>query len=131
MSEFIIKGKFLRQCGVDLEYAGKGRTTEQSSEANITNILGEVTTRTRIVFSRVNLKTSFNKIWKDSVDKNPKENSNNIRYKFADTTRKFHFFQSTTHLANTCPKRGKINGIGIEKEPDVEKYFNEENSDDK
>ncbi|MBW0511307.1 hypothetical protein O181_051022 [Austropuccinia psidii MF-1] len=42
-------------------------------------------------------------------------------------------FQSTTHLANTCPKRGKINEIDIEKEPDVEKDDNiiEENSEDK
>ncbi|MBW0514820.1 hypothetical protein O181_054535 [Austropuccinia psidii MF-1] len=40
--------------------------------------------------------------------------------------------QSTTHLANTCPKRGKINEIDIETEPDVEKDNNiEENSDDK
>ncbi|MBW0564665.1 hypothetical protein O181_104380 [Austropuccinia psidii MF-1] len=108
MSEFMIHRKILRQCGE------------------------EVTTRTKIGSSRVNLKARFNTPWKDSVDKNPKENSNNVKYKPADIIRKCHICQSTTHLANTCPKRGKINEIDIEKEPDVEKDNNiEENSDDK
>ncbi|MBW0557477.1 hypothetical protein O181_097192 [Austropuccinia psidii MF-1] len=106
-------------------------TTEQSSEEDIINILEEVTIRTKIGSSRVNLKTRFNTPWKDSVDKNPKESSN-TKYKSADTVRKCHICQSTTHLANTCPKRGKINEIDIEKEPDVEKDdIVEDNSDDK
>ncbi|MBW0573759.1 hypothetical protein O181_113474 [Austropuccinia psidii MF-1] len=132
MSEFMIHRKILRQCGGDLEHAVKSRTTEQSSAEDIINILEEVTTRTKIGSSRVNLKTRFNTPWKDSVDKNPKENSNNANYKSADTIRKCHICQSTTHLANTCPKRGKINEIDIEKEPDVEKdEIIEDNSDDK
>ncbi|MBW0508029.1 hypothetical protein O181_047744 [Austropuccinia psidii MF-1] len=121
MSEFIIHRKILRQCGGDLEHAVQSRTTEQSSAEDIMNILEEVTTRTRISSSRVNLKTRFNTSWKDSVDKNTKENSNNIKFKSSDIIRKCHICQSTTHLANTCPKRGKINEIDIEKEPDVEK----------
>ncbi|MBW0554173.1 hypothetical protein O181_093888 [Austropuccinia psidii MF-1] len=129
MSEFMIHRNILRQCGGDLEHAIKSRTTEQSSAEDIINILEEVTTRTKIGSSRVNLKTRFNTPWQDSVDKNPKENSNN-KYKSADTVRKCHICQSTTHLANTCPKRGKINEIDIEKEPDVEKDdIIEENSD--
>ncbi|MBW0591586.1 hypothetical protein O181_131301, partial [Austropuccinia psidii MF-1] len=132
MSEFMIHRKILRQCGCHLEHAVKSRTTEQSSAEDIINILEEVTTRTKIGSSRVNLKARFNTPWKDSVDKNPKENSNNVKYKPADIIRKCHICQSTTHLANTCPKRGKINEIDIEKEPDVEKDNNiEENSDDK
>ncbi|MBW0524584.1 hypothetical protein O181_064299 [Austropuccinia psidii MF-1] len=133
MSEFMIHRKILRQCGGDLEHAVKSRTTEQSSAEDVINILEEVTTITRIVSNRVNLKTRFNTPWKDSVDKNPKENSNNVEYKSADIIRKCHICQSTTHLANTCPKRGKINEIDIEKEPDVEKDDNiiEENSDNK
>ncbi|MBW0587175.1 hypothetical protein O181_126890, partial [Austropuccinia psidii MF-1] len=131
MSEFMIHRKILRQCGGDLEHAVKSRTTEQSSAEDIINILEEVTTRTKIGSSRVNLKTRFNTPWKDSVDKNPKENSNN-EYKSAHTVRKCHICQSTTHLANTCPKRGKINEIDIEKEPDVEKDdIIEDNSYDK
>ncbi|MBW0537526.1 hypothetical protein O181_077241 [Austropuccinia psidii MF-1] len=122
----------LRRCGGDLEHAVKSRTTEQSSAKDIINILEEVTNRTRIVSSRVNLKTRFNKPWKDSVDRNPKENTNNVKHKSEDIIRKFHICQSTTHLANTCPKRGKINEIDIEKEPDVEKEDDiiEENPDD-
>ncbi|MBW0531940.1 hypothetical protein O181_071655 [Austropuccinia psidii MF-1] len=120
MSDFMIHRKILIQCGGDLENDVKSRTTEQSSAEDIMNILEEVTTRTKIGSNRVNLKTRLNTSWKDSVDKSPKENSNN-KYKSADTVRKLHIFQSTTHLANTCPKRGKINEINIEKEPDVEK----------
>ncbi|MBW0570457.1 hypothetical protein O181_110172 [Austropuccinia psidii MF-1] len=132
MSEFMIHRKILRQCGGDLENAIKSRTTEQSSADDIINILEEVTTRTRIVSGRVNLKTRFNTPRNDSVDKNPKENYNNIKYKSADVMRKCHILQSTTNLANTCPKKGKINEIYIEKEPDVEKdEVHEDNSDDK
>ncbi|MBW0550977.1 hypothetical protein O181_090692 [Austropuccinia psidii MF-1] len=129
----MIHRKILRQCGGDLEHAVKSRTTEQSSAEDIINILGEVTTRTRIGSSRVNLKTRFNTSWKDSVEINSKENSNNVKYKSSDIIRKCHICWSTTHLANTCPKRGKINEIDIKKEPDVEKEDNiiEDNSDDK
>ncbi|MBW0479494.1 hypothetical protein O181_019209 [Austropuccinia psidii MF-1] len=121
MSEFMIHRKILRQCVGYLEYAVKRKTTEQYSAEDIINILEEVTTRTRICSSRVNLKTRFNTPWKDSVDKNPKENLNNIKYKSADVIRKCHICQSTTHLVNACPKRGEINEIDIEKEPYVEK----------
>ncbi|MBW0489708.1 hypothetical protein O181_029423 [Austropuccinia psidii MF-1] len=109
MSEFMILRKILRQFGE------------------------EATTRTRIGFRRVNLKTRFNTPWKDSVDKNPKINHNNMKYKSADIIIKCHSWQSTTHLANKCPKRGKINEIDIEKEPDVERDDNiiEENSHDR
>ncbi|MBW0579229.1 hypothetical protein O181_118944 [Austropuccinia psidii MF-1] len=128
----MIHRKILRQGRGDLEHAVKRRTTEQSSAKDIINTLEEVTTRTKIGSSRVNLKARINTPWKDSVDKNPKGNSNNVKYKPEDIIGKFHICQSTTHLANTCTKRGKINEIDIEKEPDVEKDNNiEENSDDK
>ncbi|MBW0503075.1 hypothetical protein O181_042790 [Austropuccinia psidii MF-1] len=73
----------------------------------------------------MNLKTRLNKPLKDSEDKNPKENSNNMKYKSADIIRKCHIFQSTTNLADECPRKGKINEIDIEKDDGVE------NSDDK
>ncbi|MBW0481808.1 hypothetical protein O181_021523 [Austropuccinia psidii MF-1] len=80
----------------------------------------------------MNIKTRFNTSWKDYMDKKLKEKINNMKYKYADTIRKCHICQSTTHLANECPKRGKINEIDIEKEPDFEKdSVNEENSDDR
>ncbi|MBW0533749.1 hypothetical protein O181_073464 [Austropuccinia psidii MF-1] len=133
MSEFMILRNIMRQCGGDLENSFKSRTTEQASSEDIINILEEVATRTRIGSSRVNLKTSFNTPWKDFVEKYFKKNSNNVKYKSTDMIRKCHICQGTTHLANTCPKRGKINEIDIEKEPDVEKENNiiEENSADK
>ncbi|MBW0563243.1 hypothetical protein O181_102958 [Austropuccinia psidii MF-1] len=123
MSEFMIHREILKKCGGDLENAVKIRTTEQFSEEDLINILEEVTTRTRIGSSRVNLKTQFNTPWKDSGDKNSKENSNNMKSKSVDIIRKCHICQSTTHLANACPRKGKINGIDIEKEPDVEKDY--------
>ncbi|MBW0524512.1 hypothetical protein O181_064227 [Austropuccinia psidii MF-1] len=60
-------------------------------------------------------------------------NCNNVKYKSADISRKCHICQSTTHLANKCPKRRNINEIDIKKEPDVEKDDNiiQENSNDK
>ncbi|MBW0551062.1 hypothetical protein O181_090777 [Austropuccinia psidii MF-1] len=131
MQEFMIHRTILRQCGGDLEHAVKSRTTEESSAKDIISILEEVTTRTKDFSSKVNLKTKLNTPWKESAEKNHKENSNN-KYKSADTVIKFHICQSTTHLANTCPKRGEINEIDIEKEPDVEKDdIIEDNSDDK
>ncbi|MBW0546275.1 hypothetical protein O181_085990 [Austropuccinia psidii MF-1] len=78
MSEFMIHKKILRQCRGDLEHAVKSRTTEQSSTEDIINILEEVTTRSRTSSCRVNLKKRFNTPWQDSVDKNSKENSNNV-----------------------------------------------------
>ncbi|MBW0490905.1 hypothetical protein O181_030620 [Austropuccinia psidii MF-1] len=116
----MIHRKILRQCGGDLEHAVKSRTTEQSSAEDFINILEEVTTRTRIGSSMVNLKTRFNKPWRNFVDKNPKENCNNITYKSADVRRKCHIFQSTTDLANEFPKKGKINEIDIEKDEVME-----------
>ncbi|MBW0525065.1 hypothetical protein O181_064780 [Austropuccinia psidii MF-1] len=53
MSEFMIHRKILTQCGGDLEHSVKRRTTEQSSEEDIINILEEVTTRTRIGSGRI------------------------------------------------------------------------------
>ncbi|MBW0492033.1 hypothetical protein O181_031748 [Austropuccinia psidii MF-1] len=127
----MIHRNILRQVGGDLEHSEKSRTTEKSSVEDIMNILDEVTTQTRIGSSRMNLKTRLNTPWKYSVDKNPKANFHNMKYKSADTIRKCHIYQSTTHLANKCPKRGKINEIETEKVPDVEKDdVNEENSDD-
>ncbi|MBW0538025.1 hypothetical protein O181_077740 [Austropuccinia psidii MF-1] len=132
MSEFMIQRKILRKCEGDLENSVKRRTTQKSSEGDIINILHQETTRTRIVSSRVNIKTRFNTPWKYFVEKNPNENSNNMTYRSVDTIGKCHIFQRTTNLANTCSKNGKINKIGIKKEPDVEKDdLNEENSDDK
>ncbi|MBW0481766.1 hypothetical protein O181_021481 [Austropuccinia psidii MF-1] len=121
MSEFMIHRKILRQCGGELEHAVKSRTAKQSAAENIINILEKVTTRTKIGSSRVNLKTRFNTPWKDSVGKNPKENSNNMKYRSTDVIRKCHICQSPTHLANVCHRKGKINEIDIEKETYVEK----------
>ncbi|MBW0500522.1 hypothetical protein O181_040237 [Austropuccinia psidii MF-1] len=115
MSEFMNHRKHLRQCVGDLEHAVKSRTTQKSSAEDIIDILEEVTTRTGIGSIMVNLKTRFNTPWKDFVDKNSRENSNNMKYKSADIIRKCHICQSTTHLANKCPKRGKIQEIDIEK----------------
>ncbi|MBW0486538.1 hypothetical protein O181_026253 [Austropuccinia psidii MF-1] len=126
MSEFMIHRKILRQCGGDLEHAVKRSTTEESSAEDIIIILQEVTTRTRIGSSRVNLKTSFNTPWNNFVDKSPKANSNDMKFNSVDRIRKCHICQRTTHLANKCPKKGKINELDIEKDK-----VNEDNSDDK
>ncbi|MBW0534583.1 hypothetical protein O181_074298 [Austropuccinia psidii MF-1] len=55
-----------------------------------------------------------------------------MKYKSSDAIRKCHICQSTTHLANAFPRKGKINEIDIKKEPDFEQDdLIEDNSDDK
>ncbi|MBW0552688.1 hypothetical protein O181_092403 [Austropuccinia psidii MF-1] len=99
---------------------------------DIINRLEEVTNLTRIAYSKVNLKKRFHAPWKDSVDRTYKENSNNTNYKYANVIGKCHIYQSTTHIANACPRKGKINEIDIENDPDVEKDdVIEANPDDK
>ncbi|MBW0529702.1 hypothetical protein O181_069417 [Austropuccinia psidii MF-1] len=107
MSEFMIHREILIQCGGALEHSVKSMPTEKSSAEDIINILEEVTTRTLIGSSRLNLKARFNTPWKDSVDKNSKENYNNIKYKSSDIIIKCHIWQSTTHLAIACPRKGE------------------------
>ncbi|MBW0527049.1 hypothetical protein O181_066764 [Austropuccinia psidii MF-1] len=87
MLEFMINRKILRKCGGHLEHDVKSRTNKKSSAEDSINILEEVTTRTRIGSSTGNLKARFNTPWKDIVDKNPKENPNNMKYKSADIIR--------------------------------------------
>ncbi|MBW0471609.1 hypothetical protein O181_011324 [Austropuccinia psidii MF-1] len=96
MSEFIIH-RILGQCGGYLVHHVKSRTTDQSSAQGIINILEEVTMTNRIGSGRVKLKTRVNTPWKDSVKKNPKENSINMKYKSAEIIREWHICQSTTH----------------------------------
>ncbi|MBW0546281.1 hypothetical protein O181_085996 [Austropuccinia psidii MF-1] len=54
-----------------------------------------------------------------------------MKYRSADIIRRCYISQSTTNLAHACPRKGKINEINIEKEPDVQKDDYVENSDDK
>ncbi|MBW0582090.1 hypothetical protein O181_121805 [Austropuccinia psidii MF-1] len=104
--EFKIHRNILRQCGGDSEHAVKRRTTEQSSGEDIINILEEVTTRTKICSSRVNLKTRYSQ----KVPYLPKHHP------------------SSQYMS----KKEEINEIDIEKEPDFEKDgIIEDNSDDK
>ncbi|MBW0468895.1 hypothetical protein O181_008610 [Austropuccinia psidii MF-1] len=104
-SEFMIHRNILRQCRGDLEHAVKSRNTKKSSAEDIINILEDTNTITRIGSSRLNLKTRFNTPWKDSVDRNLKENSNNMKYRSEDIIRKCRICQRTIHLANKCAKR--------------------------
>ncbi|MBW0487358.1 hypothetical protein O181_027073 [Austropuccinia psidii MF-1] len=125
----MIHKRILRQCGGDLKHSVKSRTKEQSSTEEIINISEEVTTRTRMGSSVVNLKT---RSWRDCVEINLKVSSNNIEYKSEYEIRECHICQSTTHLANASLRKGKINEFYIEKEPLVEKGdVIEDNSDDK
>ncbi|MBW0494841.1 hypothetical protein O181_034556 [Austropuccinia psidii MF-1] len=90
ISEFMIHRNSLRQFGGDLKNAVKSRTTGKSSAEDIINIPEQLTTITTVGSNRVNLKTRFNTPWKDPVERNPKGNSNNMKYKSEDTIRKIH-----------------------------------------
>ncbi|MBW0498457.1 hypothetical protein O181_038172 [Austropuccinia psidii MF-1] len=89
ISELITNIKILRQFGGYLEHSVKSRTTEKIFAEDIINILEEVTTRTIIGSSRVNIKTRFNASWKDPEHRNSKQDSNNMKYKFSDVIRRF------------------------------------------
>ncbi|MBW0500589.1 hypothetical protein O181_040304 [Austropuccinia psidii MF-1] len=87
MSEFMIHRKILRQCGGDLEHSVESRTTGKSSAEDIINILEEVTTRTRIGSSRVNIRTRQITVSKVSpvnleLEKFKSENSNEAEINF-------------------------------------------------
>ncbi|MBW0485080.1 hypothetical protein O181_024795 [Austropuccinia psidii MF-1] len=72
MSGFMLHRNIPRQFEGYLEHSVKSRTTEKSSVEGIINILEEITTRTKIGSSRMNLQQRFNDPWKDSANKNPK-----------------------------------------------------------
>ncbi|MBW0576610.1 hypothetical protein O181_116325 [Austropuccinia psidii MF-1] len=110
ISETMIHKRTLRKCGGDLENAIRSRFIEPFSTEDYINAMEHITTRTKIGRNwykpPIDNKTSGKPISKPNK---PHKKS----------SLKCHKYGSTSHLADTCPKKTRINKIEIEKEDDT------------
>ncbi|MBW0520868.1 hypothetical protein O181_060583 [Austropuccinia psidii MF-1] len=110
MSETMIHKSILRKFGGDLDYAIRSRFIKPCSTVDYINAMEDITTRTKIGRNwykpPIDNKTSGKPISK------PNEPQDRAPLKFNKCG-------STSHLANTCTKKTKINEIEIEKEDDT------------
>ncbi|MBW0506411.1 hypothetical protein O181_046126 [Austropuccinia psidii MF-1] len=106
MSETIVDKRILRECGGDLENAIRSRCIDPCSTEDYINAMEDITTRTK----------NCRNWYKPSMDNKtsgkpiPKPNKPHDKAPL-----KCHKCGSTSHLANTCPKKPRINEIEIEK----------------
>ncbi|MBW0528860.1 hypothetical protein O181_068575 [Austropuccinia psidii MF-1] len=110
MSEEMIHKRILRKCGGDLEHAMKSRCIEPCSTEDYINSMEDITTRTKT--GRNWYKPPMDK--KTSGKPIPKPNKPYDKAPF-----KCHKCGSKSHLANTCPKKTRINEIEINKVEDT------------
>ncbi|MBW0583735.1 hypothetical protein O181_123450 [Austropuccinia psidii MF-1] len=107
MCETMVHKRILRKCGGDLEPAIRSICIEPCSTEDYINAMEDIATRTKI--GRNWYKPSMdNKTSGKPIPKFNKPHEN--------APLKFHKCGSTSHLANTCPKKTKINEIEIEKD---------------
>ncbi|MBW0507893.1 hypothetical protein O181_047608 [Austropuccinia psidii MF-1] len=107
MSETMVHKRILRNCGGDLEHAIRSRCIEPFSTEDYINAMEDITTRTKI--GRNLYKPPMDN--KTSGKPIPKPNKPHDKAPF-----KCHKCGSTSHLANTFPKKTTINEIEIEKD---------------
>ncbi|MBW0556850.1 hypothetical protein O181_096565 [Austropuccinia psidii MF-1] len=107
MCETMVHKRIIRKCGGDLEHAIRSRCTETFSIEDYINAMEDITTRAKIgrdlYKSPIDNKTSGKPISK------PNKPQDRIPLKY-------HKCGSSSHLANTCPKKTRINEIEIEKD---------------
>ncbi|MBW0585496.1 hypothetical protein O181_125211 [Austropuccinia psidii MF-1] len=103
MSDTIINMKILRKCGGDLEHSIKSRCVEPCSTEDYINTMEDITTRTRIgnIWTRIPMESKI-------VPKIPREDK-----RPEIPVLKCHKCGSTSHLANTCTKKTKINEVQV------------------
>ncbi|MBW0556636.1 hypothetical protein O181_096351 [Austropuccinia psidii MF-1] len=106
MSETWVHKRILRKCGCDLEHAIRSRFIEPSSKEDYINAMEDITTRTKI--GRNWYKPPMDK--KNSGKPIPKPNKPHNKPPL-----KCHKCGRSSHLANTCPKKTRINEIEIKK----------------
>ncbi|MBW0581510.1 hypothetical protein O181_121225 [Austropuccinia psidii MF-1] len=99
MSDTMINMKILRKCRGELEHVIKSRCVEPCSTEDYINAMEDIITRTRIG-------KSWTKIPVESkmVSKIPREDRRPEK-----PVLKCHKCGNTSHLANTCTKKTKIN----------------------
>ncbi|MBW0546328.1 hypothetical protein O181_086043 [Austropuccinia psidii MF-1] len=115
MSETMVHKRILRKCGGDLEHAIRSRCIEPCSTEDYINAMEDITTRTKIgrnlYKSPIDNKASGNPISKPNK---PQER----------LPLKGHKCGCTSHLANNCAKKTRINEIEIEKDDTMETKMN-------
>ncbi|MBW0543853.1 hypothetical protein O181_083568 [Austropuccinia psidii MF-1] len=106
-SEKMIHKRILRKCGGDLEHSIRRRCIETCSTEYYINAMEDITTRTKI-----------GRNWyKPSIDsKTCGKSIPKLNKPHEKASLKCHKCVSTSHLANTCPKKARINEIEIEKD---------------
>ncbi|MBW0573320.1 hypothetical protein O181_113035 [Austropuccinia psidii MF-1] len=99
MSDTMINMKILRKCGGELEHAIKSRCVEPCSTEDYINSMEDIITRTRIgkTWTKISIESKM-------VSKIPREDRRPEK-----PVLKCHKCGSTSHLANTCTKKTKIN----------------------
>ncbi|MBW0527076.1 hypothetical protein O181_066791 [Austropuccinia psidii MF-1] len=107
--------RILRKCGCDLEHAISSRCIEPCSTEDYINAMEDTTTSTKI--GRNLYKPPMDN--KTSGKPIPKPNKPHDK-----ALLKCHKCGSTSHLANTCPKKTRINGIEIDKVEDTKETNN-------
>ncbi|MBW0480594.1 hypothetical protein O181_020309 [Austropuccinia psidii MF-1] len=112
MAETMLHEIILRKCGGELELAIRSRCIEPFSTEDYINAMEDITTRTKI--GRNWYKPPIDN--KASGKPISRPNKPQERAPF-----KFHKCGSTSHLANTCPKKKRINKIEIQKDDDKNK----------
>ncbi|MBW0527025.1 hypothetical protein O181_066740 [Austropuccinia psidii MF-1] len=107
MSETMVDKRILRKCGGDLKHATRSRCIEPCSTEDYINAMEDITTRAKIgrnwYKSPIDNKTSGKPISK------PNKTQDRLPLKC-------HKCGITSHFANACPKKTRINEIGIEKD---------------
>ncbi|MBW0559893.1 hypothetical protein O181_099608 [Austropuccinia psidii MF-1] len=103
MSDTMINMKILRKCGGELEHAIKGRCVEPCSTEDYINAIEDIITRTRIGKTWTKIPIESKMVAKISrEDRRPEK-----------PVLKCQKCGSTSHLANTCTKKTKINEVQI------------------
>ncbi|MBW0570265.1 hypothetical protein O181_109980 [Austropuccinia psidii MF-1] len=110
MSETMVHKRILRKFGGDLEHAIRSRCIEPCSTEDYINAMEDITTRTKI--GRNWFKTPIDN--KTSGKPISKPNKPHDRPPL-----KCHKCGSTSHLANTFPKKTRVNEINFEKVEDT------------
>ncbi|MBW0548010.1 hypothetical protein O181_087725 [Austropuccinia psidii MF-1] len=100
MSGKMLHKRILGKCGGDLEHAIRSRFIEPCSTEGYINAMEDITTRNKI--GRNWYKPPMDN--KTSGKPIPKPNKPHDKAPF-----KFHKCGITSHLANTCPKKTRIN----------------------
>ncbi|MBW0589494.1 hypothetical protein O181_129209 [Austropuccinia psidii MF-1] len=107
MSETMVHKRILRKCGGELEHAIRSRCIETFSTEDYINAMEDITTRTKI--GRNWYKTSM----ENNTTGKQIQKTNEPHEK---APLKCHKCGSKSNLANTCPKKPRINEIEIEKD---------------